>query len=389
MGAFLPKNITTLCPRPGIGAFGGQAADPAKLVCVSDFLQLDHGRKEEDPMKERAGDDSYAEAGGAADALLPVKHILISIGSNEDWTFEEAIHDWLEKNVYKNSSGANRNKSGSSLHQRTEFVVHTYDCTTEAAGAMQANETTEIDVVGDEDHTPGERTGSSKVQTFRPGFIRFHPLCIVGEKEYDRYNNPTAGVIPLFDQDHGEEEVLPTRREVQQGTNKLTTWRRLLGELFESEQCGAAYACRVPLAKIDVDGWEWAIFPELFGFNHVLQPKQIALEMHLWVPIQAGLKNWFFGHESEDHFFDERQIRYRGPARADHAVDPEVGPLSEDPTSSARPTTSSNLIYKVPGNETTHLQEFFTHAARGGYALLGKLPNPYNPGATEILLKKF
>ncbi|CAD7960214.1 unnamed protein product [Amoebophrya sp. A120] len=377
LGQFVASNITQLCPH-GIGSFGGQAADPAKLVCVSDFLRV-----------TSAGVASSARTGaaGAMNSLLghlkaaiesvgvrPKKMLVISIGSNEDWTFEEAIHLWVRKNVQNTTRAAMYHTTPRpEAHDAEQLIIHTFDCTTE--------------------------TTSKPENSTRPSFIRFHPVCIVGEKEFERYEsrsrqqlNRDAGeaseIIPLFENEHDSQDPGSSSTVL----HKLTTWRRLLENLFEEEGCDTTYQCRVPLLKIDVDGWEWAVAKELFSFGQhgtesassiaaELQPTQIAMELHLWVPVQAGVLTDFFPAE-RNAFVDPKRIRYKTRNGEEGHGDDTDGDAAQ-----GIPATSS-LIYKVPGNETIALTRFFRYARDSGYFLMGKLPNPYNPGATEVLLKR-
>ncbi|CAD7965097.1 unnamed protein product [Amoebophrya sp. A25] len=435
-------------------------------------------------------ESSVTKGTSATSSELPLKQIILSVGSNDDWTFEIEIHKWLRRNLHPVIRKASTSKASPSespsepeVSVRPKVVVHTYDCTTaggdstsssaaeapayagpgarpslqsaslEASTAGDRNEAFEEDDYEDAEH----KETTNKTRIVRPSFVRFHQQCLIGERQWQQYfgeeeaankftDGPSrtgneeenaaedANRVPLIA--HGTEKspvlntatpVPPEPSTTREKSHFFVTWRRLLDALYREENCGITHRCTMPLAKIDVDGWEWAIFPEIFQHSSrtmeehkdvrkdplapPLEPTQIAIEMHLWVPIQARLPvDFFFNHYLEGRsrrpttspdngvemklpnfpeFFNERRIRKRAISLSNEQL--ELLP-SQRPASSSGATDADldyeSLIYKVPGNETRALHRFLGRAGDAGFYLLGRLENPYNAGAAEVLLKR-
>ena len=166
----------------------------------------------------------------------------------------------------------------------------------------------------------------------------------------------------------------------------FVTWRQLVENLYKQEKCGIEWRCTMPLLKIDIDGWEWSVFSELFSPEE-LYPTQIAMELHLKLPMQLRLpRDYFFSNSNDEKVENQKDITKEQPDFFDMSRVRFLEEQKEDVELVER--RKAELLYKIPGNETRALHKMLQSARSHGFYLMGRLANPYNPGAAEILLKR-
>lgn len=343
---YLPANWTSVCPRDGLGAFGGRESDPPKLLCV-DTLEKAHLA----PRRRSGADTGRVRQNVPISAQSTRRFLIVSLGSGDDFGFEAQLL---------------------SRFSDAEISIHIFDCTVSPRlttssffpGGLVWSEVREQELRASGNQQSG--SSSSTISSIRWQFssstaMQKHTACIVGQSH--RFL----------------QQIMPGK--------VVLTWSEALALVRDMEDCGESWVdCNLHLLKVDVEGWEWAFFSEILGSGG--RPDVFGEQQGRGVP-----------RESEDFAKTRRNWPLPEQILLELHTFAPIAMLTRDESIGAPflkgvetiPPTGEDFFYHIEdgfrGNASAAVHHFVRTLWDVGYVLLSRLPNPFNPGVAELSFK--